>query len=155
MNVRHHLYVVRLTPEERDYLLNLVSTGKAAAKKLTHARILLKADRAIEGQGLLNKDIASFLDICTKTVDRVSRQFVEEGLDRALNHKRPGHSRPRILQGAEEAHLIALACRKAPEGRQRWTLKLLAAKMVELNIVESVSPATIGRVLKKTNSNRG
>ncbi len=152
---RHHIYVVRLTEEEREFLLNLVSTGKAAAKKITHARILLKADRSIEGQWLLNKDIASFLDISTKTVDRVSRQFVEEGLERALNHKKHPQPQSRILQGREEAQLTALACSKAPDGRQRWTLKLLAEKMVELNIVEAVSPATIGRALKKTNLSRG
>ncbi len=152
---KHHIYVVKLTEEERAALHSLISTGKGSARKLTHARILLKVDRSEGSTPLLNKEAASVLDVAVKTVERVSRHFVEEGLDAALNRKIHSKTRSRVLQGKEEAHLVTLACSKAPEGRSRWTLNLLAAKMVELNIVESVSPATVGRVLKKMNLNRG
>ncbi len=151
----HKKYLVTLTLEERPQLHKLVSAGKRSARTLTRARILLQADQADGGPAWEDARIVEALGCGLRTVERVRQRFVEEGLDAALTHKpqeRP--SRERRLDGAAEARLIALACSKPPEGRARWTLKLLADKLVELEVVESVSDETVRRVLKKTNCGR-
>ena len=145
-------YLVTLTDEERGGLERLIGSGKAAARKLTHARILLKADNA---SGWDDASIAEGLDIGIATVERVRKQFVEEGLEAALTRRRPQREYPRKLDGDGEAHLIALACGEAPEGRTRWTLRLLADRMVALEYVDTLSYQTVNRALKKTNSSRG
>jgi transposase len=143
-------YIVTLTDEERDQLGQLIRAGKAAARKLTHARILLKADSGGGGPGWDDAQIAESLDVGRATVERVRRQFVEEGLEAALVRRRPRRDYERRLDGAGEAHLIALTCSQAPEGRQRWTLQLLADKMVSLGYVDQLSRETVRRTLKKT-----
>jgi transposase len=147
MNKKH---VVRLEPQEREELQRLVSRGKAAARKLTHARILLQSDVAEGGPGRTDVQIAEALGVTTRTVEHVRQRCVEEGLEAALERKkREGSPTPRILDGAKEAKLVALCCSEAPKGRKRWTLRLLADRLVELNIVESISPYTVHRVMKK------
>ena len=148
-------YKVTLTPEERQQLHDLISAGKGSAKKLAHARILLKADAAPGGPAWPDARIAEAAEVSVATVERVRQRFVERGLAAALAHKpqdRP--SRERKFDGAAEARLIALACEEAPDGRRRWTLRVLADKLVELEVVESVSTETVRRVLKKTSSSR-
>jgi transposase len=149
-------YKVTLTAEEREQLHALVTTDKAAAKKLIHARILLKADAADGGPAWPDDRIADALDVSTATIVRVRQRFVEEGLEAALVRKKQDRpSRQRTLDGAAEARLIVLACSKPPEGRARWTMRLLADKLVELEVVDAISDETVRRVLKKTNSSRG
>ncbi len=151
----HKKYLVTLTPLERQQLRQLVSAGKRSARTLTRARILLQADQADGGPAWDDTEIAEALGCGLRTVERVRQRLVERGLDAALSHKPQEHpSRERRLDGAAEARLIALACSKPPEGRARWTLKLLADKLVELEVVESVSDETVRRVLKKTNCDR-
>ena len=144
-------YRVTLTADERGHLTTLIATGTAAALKLTHARILLKADAAPGGPAWTDDRIADAVEVSTDTVGRVRQRFVEDGLDAALARKpqaRP--SRERKLDGAAEARLIALACSEAPAGRKAWTLRMLADKLVELEVVEAVSHETVRRTLKKT-----
>ena len=146
-------YRVTLTADERRHLLDLITAGKAAAQQLAHARILLKADQADGGPAWPDERIAEAVEVSTDTVARVRQRFVERGLEDALGRKRPDRpSRRRTLDGAAEARLIALACSAPPEGRARWTLRLLADKLVELAVFESVSDETVRRVLKKTSS---
>jgi transposase len=148
-------YVVRLSPEERERLDTLIRSGKHPARKLTRARILLKADVGEAGEGWSDSQIAAALDTGLTTVARIRQQLVEEGLESVLTPKRsPASARTRIFDGAAEAQLTALACSAPPKGRARWTLRLLEDKVVELNIVARVSDNTIGRTLKKTASNR-
>ena len=147
-------YVVTLTDEERRSLRALVSSGKGAARKLTHARILLKAD-AGRGLGWTDAAISEGVDVGTATVERVRKRFVEEGLEAALVPAKSSRVYERKLDGDGEAHLIALACSESPEGRHRWTLELLADRMVGLGHVDSLSYQTVRRVLKKTNSSLG
>jgi transposase len=142
-------FIVRLSGEERDQLEALVAKGKAAARKLTRARILLKADGSDSGPAWSDEEISRALDVGTITVHRVRRDFVEGGLEGALV-RRPVPRRPRMLDGEQEARLIALACGDPPAGRCRWTLRLLADKMVELGQIDRVSHETIRRTLKKT-----
>jgi transposase len=144
-------YLVTLTPEERHWLTALLSAGKRSALALTRARILLKADQADGGPAWQDAEIAQALDCGLRTVERVRQRFVERGLEQALGRKpqdRP--SRERKFDGAAEARLIALACSAPPDGRARWTLKLLADKLVELEVFDSVSDEAVRRVLKKT-----
>jgi transposase len=148
-------YVVTLTEEERRMLRKMISGGQAAARKLMHARILLKADQSQGGPDWDDAAIAQGLDVGTATVERVRKRFVEEGLDAALDRHRPRRSYPHKLDGDGEAHLIALACGAAPEGRSRWTLRLLAERMVALEYVEELSKDTVRRTLKKTNLSLG
>jgi len=143
-------YIVTLTAEERCALQALTAAGKASARKLTHARILLKADRGPEGPGCNDEEITEGLEVGHATVERVREQFVEEGLEAALTRRKPRREYHRKLDGDAEAHLIALACSEAPEGRTRWTLRLLAARMVVLEYVDTVSHETVRRTLKKT-----
>ncbi len=149
-------YVVELSPEERQQLTQLVSPGKRSARTLTRARILLKADQAQGGPAWPDDRIAEALGCGRRTVERVRQRLVEEGLEAALHHK--PQARPSVapkLDGAGEARRIALACSQPPDGRDGWALQLLADKLVELRVVESVSYETVRRVLKKTRSSRG
>jgi transposase len=144
-------YLVELTPEERQDLTKLVSAGKGSARTLTRARILLKADQAAGGPGWDDGRIADALGCGRRTVERVRRRLVEEGLDAALTHK--PQARPSVapkLDGRAEAKLIALACSDPPDGRAGWTLRLLADRLVGLEVVDSVSYETVRRTLKKT-----
>jgi transposase len=149
-------YKVTLTAEERKSLQELVAAGKAAAKKLIQARILLKADAAPGGPAWTDARIAEALEVHVATIERLRQRFVEQGLEAALGRKKQDRpSRERTLDGKAEARLIALACSTPPAGRGRWTLRLLADKLVELEIVDTVSTETLRRALKKTNSSRG
>jgi transposase len=143
-------YRVRLSGQERKHLEKLVRKGKAHARKLLYARILLKADEA--GPAWTDERIAEAFEVSVATVARERRRFCEEGLEVALLPKKPGRPRRRVLDGRAEAHLIALACSSAPEGRDHWPLRLLADRMVELGYVESLSYETVRRTLKKTAS---
>ncbi len=148
-------YVVTLTDEERRSLRRLVSSGKGAARKLTHARILLKADTGRGGPGWTGAAISAGVAVGTATVERVRKRFVEQGLEAALVPAKSHRVYERKLDGDGEAHLIALACSKSPQGRHRWTLALLADRMVALGHVDALSYQTVRRVLKKTNSSLG
>lgn len=143
-------YHVTLTVEERESLGKLISSGKASARKLTRARILLKADEAEDGAGWDDQAISEALEVGLSTIYRVRKRFVEEGLEAALEQRRPRRLYRRKLDGEGEAHLIALACSSPPQGRERWTLRLLADRLVELGYVEGLSHETVRRVLKKT-----
>jgi len=145
-------YIVTLTQEERDTLRQMLSAGEESARKLTRARILLKAD-----EGWTDKAICQALDVHTSTVERARRRFVEEGFEAALNRRSPRRDYERKLDGNAEAHLIALACSSPPAGQEHWTLRLLAEKLVTLEQVDvgSVSHETVRQVLKKTSSNLG
>src|SRR5437764_618514 len=146
--------VVRLTGEQREALLALVRTGNHSAHARTRAQVLLKADAA-GPDAWTDERIAAALDLCRMTVARARQQFAAAGLDATLHKKKPGGRQYRKLDGAQEARLIALACSPAPQGRARWTMTLLADKLVELEVVESIDPATVWRTLKKTTSSRG
>ena len=148
-------YRVRLVDEERAYLESLLSAGKAAARTLSHARILLKADEGPAGPGWADEMIAEALEVNRSTVERVRQRCVEEGFDAALRPRPSRQVRLRKLDGAQEAQLIALACSPPPDGRDRWSLHLLADKLVELEVVDSISYESVRRTLKKTCSNRG
>ena len=148
-------YVVRLSADERAQLVSLTRSGKRSAQLLTKARILLKADVSEAGEGWSDSAIAGALDTSVANIERTRRQLVEEGFEAVLIRKyNPNSARPRIFDGAAEAKLIALACGPAPTGYARWTLSLLEAKAVALNIVAKASDNTIGRTLKKTFSSR-
>ena len=148
-------YIVKLSAEERDRLDVLIQKGKAAARQLLKARILLKADASERGEAWSYSQIAEALDTSVDTVARTRQQLVEGGVDAALTRKHsPNSARRRIFDGAAEAKLIALACSPPPKGRKRWTLTLLETAVVELNIVARASDNTIGRTLKKTRSSR-
>src|SRR5206468_10828602 len=142
-------YRVRLTPEERVHLEDLLSKGKAAARTLTHARILLKADEGVAGPRLSDEVIAEMLDVDRSTVERVRTRCVEEGFEAALRPRPSRQLHQRKLDGAQEAHPVTLACSPAPNGRSRWSLRLLADKVVELEIVDAISHETVRQTLKK------
>ena len=144
-------YRVQLTGEERQELKALVSRGRAAAYRQTHARILMLSDEAQGDGAMKDEEIAGSLQIGSATVERVRRRCVEEGVEAALGRREQLRRRPKKLDGSGEAHLIALACGEPPEGRSSWTLKLLADRLVECEIVESISPETVRQTLKKTN----
>jgi transposase len=149
-------YLVTLTDEERQSLRRLTTAGKASALKVTHARILLKADQAEGGPAWPDERIAEAFEIGLSTIARLRQRFVEQGLEAALSRKKQERpSRTRKLDGRAEARLIALACSAPPEGRREWTMRLLADRLVELEIVDAVSDETVRRVLKKTNSSLG
>src|SRR5262249_48432271 len=138
-------YIVTLSDAERASLRALISSGKAAARRLIHARVLLKAD-----QGLPDQAIGDAVEVSRPTAERVRKRFVEEGLDAALDPRRPDKPREHKIDGAAEVHLIALACSSPPTGEARWTLRLLASKLVELAYLAGVSHETVRRALKKT-----
>ena len=144
-------YIVRLTETERRELENIVYKGKVAAQKRLHAQILLKADVSEHGEKWRDKQISEAFGVSTRTVERVRERLVEKGLEAALNRVPPSRVKSKTLDGENEAHLIALTCGEAPDGRNRWTLRLLASKMVELKYVESISYETIRQTLKKMN----
>ena len=143
-------YRVTLTQSERQELRQLISRGKADARKLAHARILLQADEAEGGPRRTDGQIAGALDTATRTVERVRERFVEQGLEAALLPRPGKRVYSRKLDGRQEAKLIALACSKPPAGKRRWTLRLLADEMVELEVVDSLSYETVRQALKKT-----
>lgn len=148
-------FVVRLPVKERASLERMVSSGRDAARKLLRARILLKADVANEEMPWADEKIAEALETSELTVYRVRKQWVEEGLEAVLSRRKPSGRQYRKLDGAQEARLIALACSSPPEGRTRWTMQLLADRLVELKIVDGISDDTVHRTLKKTISSRG
>src|SRR5262245_24755643 len=142
-------YLVSLTKEERERLLLFLKRGKISARKLCRVQILLQADT-----GASDTAIATAVHVDVRTVERLRKRFVEEGLEAALQERRRPGRTPK-LDGRQEAFLIALACSAAPQGHERWTLHLLAARLVEVGLVESISDDTVGRVLKKTPSTPG
>lgn len=148
-------YFVKLTSEERSYLEKLVSSGVAPARKLRRARILLKSDCSDGGPNWTYEAICNALDVNSITVTNVRKAYAEGGLEKALNRKKPDREYIRRLDGNAEAHLIALACSDAPEGYERWSLRLLQDRFIRLEIVESVSHETIRTTLKKTNLSLG
>jgi len=144
-------YIVNLSEEERTALTEIAKRARVSGLKRQRAAILLKAD-----DGLTDEEIAEEVEVAVATVERVRKRCCEHGIERALDRKRQENpSRARKLDGAAEAKLVQLACSEAPEGHVRWTLSLLAQKLVELHVFESVSKSTIQRGLKKTNSNLG
>lgn len=155
MSVRNKKYIVKLDKNERKDLLALTRKGKLAAIKMKHIQVLLRADSGEQGDNWSDEKIASSLDVSTKTICRIRQAFVEDGLEAALNRKEHKNFKPRKLGGNEEARLIALCCSKVPKGACRWSLRLLADKLVELEIVENISHETIRQTLKKTNLNLG
>jgi len=149
-------YKVTLTDEERSELHERIAAGKGAAKRLAHARVLLKADASDGGPAWPDARIAQAVELSVATVERVRRRFVEEGFDAALDRRKQARpSRERTFDGAAEARLVALACSAPPDGRVCRTMQLLADRLVELRVVESVSDETVRRTLKKTRSSRG
>jgi Homeodomain-like domain len=148
-------YTVRLSEEERARLHTLIGQGVAPARALTHARILLKANQGEAGPGWTDAAIAVALEVNPATVARIRQQYVTAGLDAALHRKPPAREYRRRLDGAQEARLVALACSAPPEGHKRWTLRLLADRLVELEVVEAVSYETVRQALKQTGSSRG
>jgi transposase len=148
-------YVVRLTVEERGTLESLVAKGRAAADKLLRARMLLKADVGESGLGWTDEKIAEAFEVGQSTIHRLRQRLVEDGFEAALVRKPRSRQRPPKLDGAKEARLVALACSDPPAGRARWTLQLLADKLVELEIVDSITAETVRVRLKKTKSSPG
>jgi len=148
-------YKVTLTAEEREELTEMVRKGKTKARKITRARILLLADENQAKPAWIDARIAEALGISSRTVERIRQTCVEEGIEAALNHKRPKRTRSKTLDGEAEARLVQLACSAPPDGRERWTLQMLADKLIELEIVETVSDETVRTTLKKMNSNPG
>src|SRR6202171_3727740 len=149
-------YKVTLTADERQFLHDLTAAGKASALKLAHARILLKADASADGPAWTDVRIAEAVEVNRTTVGQVRQRFVEQGVEAALVRKKQGRpSRERKVDGVGEARLIALACSQPPQGRAAWTLRLLADRLVELEVVDAISTETVRQgVKKKTNSGR-
>ena len=148
-------YKVILTQEERDRLNAILGKGKHSSQQYRNACILINTDEGPWGKKLTNEQIAQVLQINTKTVERVKQRFVEEGFEACIERKPYPRKGPIKTDGDFEAHLIALSCSEAPEGYARWSLRLLADKMVELKYVDSISHETVRQVLKKTKLNRG
>lgn len=140
-------YIVELTPEQREELLHMISTGTAAARELTHARILLKADQGPQGPAWRDQRIQEALEVSASTVQRVRKCCVQHGVQEAIAPQALQRARRRLLDGTQEAYLIALACSAPPEGSTRWTLRLLATRLVELGYVESISHETVRKAL--------
>jgi transposase len=145
-------FIVRLNDEERATLRRMVEEGKRAGSVLKRAWILLKADA--DGPNWKDPEIAKAFEVGLSTVHRVRQAFVEEGLEEALYRKKPTNRQYRKLDGAQEAKLLAIACSQPPAGRSRWTLQLLADRLVELEIVEEISDECVRRTLKKMSSSR-
>ena len=147
-------YRVTLSAAERDELTALISKGKAAARQLAHARVLLPVDESVGEASSTDEQVAQALNLSRRTVERVRERFVEQGFAAALVARPSTRRYARAFDGAEEARLMALACSPPPEGKKRWTLRLLAAQVVERQSVETVSYETVRQTLKKTNSGR-
>jgi len=148
-------YKIKLTRTQRERLVEIVRTGKQQAKVILHANVLLQADGSSDGPGLKAKVIAENLSISARTVHRIRRKYAEEGMEAAIQRKPHKRYKPRKLDGESEARLIALCCSKAPNGRVSWTLELLAAELVRLNIVDKISKSAVRATLKKTNLSLG
>jgi len=148
-------YKVTLTLNEREQLKTIMSKGKHSSQQFRNACILLNCDSGKHGEPFSNDQIAQLLQITTKTVERVKQRFMEEGFEACIERKAYPEVKELKADGDFEAHLIALSCSKAPAGRSRWSLRLLADKMVELQFAESVSHETVRQVLKKTKLSRG
>lgn len=148
-------YVINLTAEDRQQLEQLISSGIAPARALTHARILLKSDSHAGGPNWSYQQICEALEVAPLTVMKVRKRYAQEGLAAAIYRKKPEREYPHCLDGEAEAHLIALCCSEPPEGRERWTLRLLRSQMVALEYVEAVSHESIRTTLKKRNLSLG
>jgi transposase len=148
-------HVVVLSEPERARLHTLIGQGTAPARALTHARILLKANQGEAGPGWTDRAIATALEVHHTTVARVRQQYAAGGLQAAVDRKAPDREYRRKLDGEQEAHLVALACSAPPEGRKRWTLRLLAERLVQLEVVDELSHETVRQALKQTASSRG
>jgi transposase len=147
---------IELSQEQRQGLEHLVSTGKASARKIKHAEVLLKIDSSEHGANWSDDQVKAAFGVGETTIWRIRRRFRDQGLEDALNRRRqPERPEKRKLDGEQEAHLIALTCSPAPDGYQRWTMRLLADKLVELGYVEQIDHKTVWVALKKTNSSRG
>src|SRR5258708_37006034 len=155
MKERPHKYEVALSEEQRFLLQQLLSHGKAPVRQQAHARILLKIDCNAPSPRWTDEQVAEAFEMSRYTVIRIRERFVNHGLDDALNHRLHTQTRAHALDGEQEAHLIALSCSPCPQGQARWTLRLLANRLVELGYVEQISHETVRRTLKKTNSSRG
>ena len=149
------IYRVTLTSEERAELTALVNKGKGVVRRITRSRILLLADENHAEGSWKDADIARALGVHQRTVERVREKCVMLGIEAALNHTRPQKKREKILDGAAEAQLVQLACSEAPDGQESWTMQMLADKLIELEIVETVSRETIRTTLKKMNLSPG
>ena len=148
-------YKVTLTQTEREELLSITKGGMHTSKKVIHSLILLNCDEGEFADKVNNEDVAKVLKIGLRTIDRLKKKFVEEGYDAALENRPTSRIYDRKADGDVEAHLVALSCSKAPEGFARWSLRLLADKMVEMQYVDDISYETVRRVLKKKNLSRG
>ena len=148
-------YRVTLTEEEREELTTLVNKGNGAARRLRRARILLMVDETQEGGAWQDMAIAKALNAHVRTVERIREKCVELGIEAALNHTRPQKKRGQVLDGDAEARLSQLACSQAPNGREKWSMQLLADKLIELEVVETVSKETVRTTLKKMNLSLG
>lgn len=142
-------YIIDLSAEEREQLREITRRGRSPARKLKRAMILLKAD-----EGIGDEQVAQMVDVGLATVGRIRKRFVEEGLEMALS-ERPRSGRPIEIGGKQQAHIIALACSEPPQGHARWSMRLLAERAIELQIVESVSHEGVRKLLKKTKSSPG
>jgi transposase len=148
-------YRVTLTHLERADLMSITKSGTHTSKKVIHALTLLNCDEGEFAEKVINEDIAKVLKIGMRTIDRLKKKFVEQGFEAALQNSPTTRVYERKADGDLEAHLVSLACSKAPEGFSKWSLRLLADKMVELKYVDDISYETVRRVLKKTNCNLG
>ena len=146
---------VRLRADERDHLESLIAVGVAPARKVHHARILLKADEGPDGPAWVDPRIAEAVEVSQPTISRGHTQYVLEGLEVALDRRLPRREYRRKLDGTQEAHLIAVACSTPPDGQARWSLRLLADKLVELAVVDEISHQTVANTLKKTRASPG
>ncbi len=144
-------YKVNLTKEERDQLTAIISKGSHKAQQYRNAYILLNCDESGYGEKIINEDISRVLKVSMRMIDRVKQRFVEEGIEACLERKAVIKTKVKKIDGEVEARLIALSCSKAPEGFSKWSLRLLADKMVELKYVDDISYETIRKALKKTN----
>jgi transposase len=146
----HKRYPVVVSEAERAYLEQLLAAGSAPTRKLMHARVLLKADEGPGGPSWVDQAIAEAVEVSQPTIARIRRQYVEQGLEAALNRRAPRREYRRKLDGEQQAQVVVLACSSPPQGRDRWSLRLLADKLVELEVVDRISYQTIRRLLKKT-----
>ena len=148
-------YKVTLTKDERDELMAIISKGSHSSQQFRTAYILLNCDDGEYGEKIYGKHICQVLKVSARMIDRVKQRFIEEGFEACLERKPQSRTKEKKADGELEAQLIALSCSEAPAGFARWSFRLLADKMVEMEYIESISHETIRRVLKKTNSNRG